>query len=380
MFTKCIKQQNAVYFKTWVVKLEGLSKENMHFLIDTLKTIPGTYHVVPSKKYDEIGEWKLLVDRTKSPFIHRQLHENWEKILSNIPQNFLDANPATWPPPRIASKKIRDYQDDSASNDSYGSLLTSGTNESASNYEYENLQDLPVEYQYPSYATVAAPAKSVTATAFSSPTTSELTEWQREKSELEALIKQQAALIEKFQSDQAKMLREIQDAQAKQIAQLKADQAQQIELLQADIQSKVSRSKDLEDNLAQAIELAYNRNAREDEMLKKFDLLMRQFPIPTDTSDPHTPERNDQMIVYGKPHTTPPRTNTTKESPPPKKANNNSSPQRTNTMYQIFRPSSHRALRSSQQKKNTGQLLTQPMEEDEESQPTPMAAMGQPQE
>jgi hypothetical protein len=383
LFTKCIKQQNEVYYKTWVVKLEGISKEVMHFMVGEIQSMAGVYQVVPTKKIQQSGEWKILVEQAKSPFIHRQLEEKWQNIMSNVPQNFLENSPASWSLPRISSQKIRDYQDD-ASNDSYGSLLTNGTNDtndSVMTYGDDILHELPEEYKYPSYAAVAAPPTSTaTTTTTSSPTVSDLSEWQKEKSELEALVKRQESMLAQFQAEQTSMIREMQHAHTLLINQLKTDQATQIDKLQADIEVKVSRSKDLEDQLAQAIDLAYKRHSREDEMLDKFEKLMKHFPV-TDAMNPtETPAYATELALYEKPHTTPPRTNTSKESPPPKKANTNSSPQRN--IYNIFKPPSGRVLRSSHKHMpSPTRLLTQPMDEDDDSdRPMPMAALGKKQE
>ena len=77
-------------------------------------------------------------------------------------------------------------------------------------------------------------------------------EWQKEKADLEAMIQRQAAMLEKLQIEQSKMIREMQTAHAQLIHQLKIDQINQIDKIQADIDAKVSTSKDLQDQLAQA--------------------------------------------------------------------------------------------------------------------------------
>ena len=388
LFTNCIKQQNEVYYKTWIIKVEGISNEIMHFIQGEISKLNGVFHVVPSNRYKERGEWKILVDQDRSSFIHRQLQTQWSQIISDVPGNFLKHTPASWSTPRISSKKIRSYQDDSSANDSYGSLLTSGTSESLMTYGDESLNELPAEYQYQSYADAAAPPpKAVTATSTSSHTTSELTEWQKEKNELETQLKTQAKLFAQFQAEQEKMIKSIQETQAFQIEQLKAEQALQIEKLQAEIQGKVSRSQDLEENLAQAIELAYTRNNREDEMLRKiemreaemfqkFEAMMNQFTPDSDSGKPTAMDITNQLVSYGKQHTTPPRANTSKDSPPPKKANTNASPQRN--IYSMFRPPTGKVARPAQKNsKSPPRLLTQPMEsEDEQTMPAPVANLG----
>lgn len=394
LFTTCIKQQNEVYYKTWVVKVEGISREVMHFIMDDLQLISGIYHVVPTKNIDESGEWKILVDQAKSPYIHRQLQEKWQQILSNVPSNFLEMSPSAWSTPRISSKKIREYQDDSSSDDSYGSLLTSGTNDSLMTNSDDNLHELPEPYKYPSYAAVVAPRASTdTATTLSSPTASDLSEWKKEKADLEALIKNQADLLAKFQADQVLILREIQAAQAKLITQLHTEQAHQFDTIQADIQTKVSRSKDLEDQLAQALEVAYIRTTREEEVLQKIETIMQRLAIreavlqqaPSHPNNPNsrygashqvTPYHNHPVSVSALDHTTPPRTNTSRESPPSKKANTNPSPQRDT--YDIFKPPTSRTVRPPEKpRQSPPRLLTQPMEDDDDhNMPMPMVNLG----
>ena len=184
------------------------------------------------------------------------------------------------------------------------------------------------------------------------------------------------------------MIRELQAAQTKQIEQLKAEQSSQIEQLQADIQSKVSRSRDLEDQLAQAIELAFTRNTREDEMLHKleqreaemfikFETMMSKITPPsTGKQDMEMADTFDQIVEYEKPHKTPPRSNTSKESPPPKKANTNSSPRRH--IYSVFRnPSEKPPKTTTSTNKTNHRLLTQPMDSDEDNNPpAPVANLG----
>ena len=75
----------------------------------------------------------------------------------------------------------------------------------------DTLNDLPPEYKFPTYAKVAAhPTSTDTATTFSSPTTSDASEWQKEKMAMETLLSKQAQLLEKLQSDQAAMIRDLQ--------------------------------------------------------------------------------------------------------------------------------------------------------------------------
>lgn len=343
IFLKCIRQQNEVYHKTWVIKMEGVTQQVMQYMEPEITKIMGVWHIVPSKRCEEIGEWKILTDQAKCSYIHRQLTEKWAQILSIIPAEILDESPDHFSLPMISSRRAREYQDSDSDADSYGSLLTTGTDVSAMTAEDTTYNELPNEYSYPSYA-AAASASNTSAgdTQISSPTASTYFEWQKEKQELETLIRNQAL---------------------------------QIEQIQADLEAKMSRSQDLEEKLAQAIELAHNRDVRHEEMLEKFEMLMKAqltgiFPQNAITSqgntNPSTPERQNQTV----------------DTPPPKKANTNASPNRT--IYALFRqqPGRHsrqsNSTRTSAQKRSSQLTITQPMEMDETiHQPSPGEDAGQ---
>ena len=157
-------------------------------------------------------------------------------------------------------------------------------------------------------------------------------------------------------------------------------QAAQIKQIQAELQSKVSRSQDLEDQLAQAIDLAHTRDARYEEILQKFEMLMnRNGGYGTAISQGH-PYNGYPTFPHDKdnPQYTPPRIQPTTESPPPKKANTNNSPQRH--LYTLFRQPNTKTTRNQPQRQggtsSTPTTLTQPMEVEESPQPPPAAKSG----
>jgi hypothetical protein len=341
VFKHCIRQQNEVYHKTWIIKLEGITPNIMDYIKPDITKIMGVFHIVPSRRVNDIGEWKILADQTKCAFIHRQLTDTWKSVLAKVPQQVLDEAPSCFAVPAISSKRAREYQDSDSDNDSYGSLLTTGTEMSVMTTDDSSLNDLPEEYKIPSYASAANnSSKSGQETQVSSPTNStgwhkDIT-WQKEKQELEAQIKQQAAQIDK---------------------------------IQADLQAKESRSKDLEDQLAKALDLAHSRDERHQEMLDKFAILMKIHTTGTNMQL----DTDDDKFAASQP-TTPDRMHVLEEPPPPKKANTNSSPHRH--IYSLFRPPpSKQALRNPTTsrnlvpKKQAALLLTQPMETDEDTRP-----------
>ena len=96
--------------------------------------------MVPSKRIEEKGEWKILTDHTKCNYVHRQLTETWDDLMSTAPDQLLQETPIHFPAPMISSKRARDYQDDDSA-DSYGSLLTTGTEVSVITNEEETLNN-----------------------------------------------------------------------------------------------------------------------------------------------------------------------------------------------------------------------------------------------
>jgi len=257
IFLQCIRQQNEIYHKTWIIKIEGITKEAMHLLEGEILRINGILHVVPSKKVQTTGEWKLLVEQTKCSYIHRTLIKVWADLLSVVPSEIWDQAPPNFPTPAVSSRKVRDYQDENSDIDSYGSLLTVGTVQSNNTEEETStLDDLPATYQYPTtYASVVASVEcngSTESTQFSSPNTSSYLDWQKEKTELETKLHEQALCFEQELENRFQKYTTL------------------IEQLQSEIQEKVTRSKDLEDKLAQALDLAYDRDARHKEMMQKW--------------------------------------------------------------------------------------------------------------
>ena len=298
-FLKCIRRQNEVYYRTWIIKLEGITHDTMDYIEKDITNIMGVWHIVPSKRVIEKGEWKILTDQSKCAYIHRQLSAQWPQIIAKIPKETLDEAPATFSSPMISSKKARDYQDNESDDDSYGSLLTTGTDVSAMTAEDSTLDELPTEYQYPTYASAAAAgsSNSVEDTQMSSPTNSMYSSWIKEKQELEAQIKLQA---------------------------------QEIEKMKATMEEKISRSQDLEEQLALAIDLAHSRDERHEEMLQKFEMLMnKQMAGGYNQGIYGGYSTQDSMLPA-----TPERSVTNLDSPPPKKANTNASPHR---IYSLFR-------------------------------------------
>ena len=299
VYLQCIRQQNDVYYKTWIIKVEGISEDALEYIKEDILETKGVQHIVATKRTPDSGERKILVDRTKCAYIHRQLVAIWPKLISKIPQNILDDAPSTYTTPMISSKRVREYQDTDSDADSYGSLLTTATEITNNVPEESELDELPTTYRYPTYADSVIATFSVTgSTQMSSPSASTNNEWQKEKQELEARLQNQA--------DQ--LLR----------------QNAQIEKIQADLDAKISRSQDLEDQLAQAIELAHSRDERHEEMMEKFELLMRR------QEQQEFNEESMTMSLATQGHSQ-------SESPPSKKANTNASP---NRVYALFRQTS----------------------------------------
>ena len=361
VFLTCIRQQNEIYFKTWIIKIEGIPNEAMQHIGSDIMNIRGVLHVVPTKRLKAIGEWKILTDRAKCNSVHKQLAEKWPHLMHNIPSHLLQEAPEDYPSPTISSKRARDYQDDDSTEDSYGSLLTTGTEISTLTNDDMSLNNLPIDFQQGSYAEVASGTSiTIDETQISSPSASAYAEWVNEKQTLVSQINQQAYMIE--------------------------NQAQQLERIQADLQSKISRSQDLEDQLAQALESAQVRELKFDEMMEKFEILMKhqiKGNVPTtqmqyEDAMQELPSTPNQLTLNEGTSTD---TTHSEPSPPTKKLNNNSSPHRS--LYGLFRQPSGKQQhkQSSNTRHRINRQLYPPdatqMETDEDSQtPAPGAKSG----
>lgn len=346
VFTKCIRQQNDVYHRTWVIKLDGITPEIMEHLKQDILKHTGVSQVVPTKHITEKGEWKILVDQNKCAYVHKQLSAQWQTLLRQIPAAALDKAPTTFTVPQISSQKVRDYQDDNSDTDSYGSLLTSGTDVS-NKYDEEHLNEPPPQYTYPSYASAAAAStRSHDSPTMTSPTLSTLTDWQKEKQELERMIRQQA---------------------------------DEIKQIQADLAARILRSHDLEEQLAQAIELAHSRDARHEEMLQRFETLMSTYGTnpPGPPNGPPPPPSSQQMEVPASRHQiTPPTRPMTTQSPPSKRSNQSTTPSRP--VYPVFRkPDGYPQATQASQLKRPPPPTTQTMDTlEDNTEPNPGVRAG----
>jgi hypothetical protein len=352
IFTRCIRQQNQVYHKTWVIKLEGLTEQAMDYIRSDIIQFQGVYQIAPTKRLSGKGEWKILVDHSKCSFVHKQITNIWRTLIDQIPDSIMTTMPVSFASPRVSSQKVRDYQDDSSDNDSYGSILTTGTENSTHNEEDEGYNEPPPQYSYPSYASAAAASTtSQGSTTVSSPTASAASELQKEKRDLEEQIRQQATRIQR---------------------------------IEADLEEKIIQGQDMAERLAQAIELAHTRDERHEELLQKFEQLMSRLNdsppmITTHLPPPPPPYQKPEGTTQALYQATLPSRPMTDTSPPPKKSNTNTTP--TKTMYPVFRQleglgtASHATTKT----KRSQASLTKPTTTPEDcNEPTPGVQAGRP--
>ena len=215
------------------------------------------------------------------------------------------------------------------------------------------MTDPPFESKFPSYASAAANStRSGTETQYSSPTASTNTDWQREKQTLEDQIKMQAE-------------------------QLKT-QAARIQQIEADLAAKIACNHDVQQQLAQAVELSHSRDVRHVELMQKFEELLN-FHTSTPSPNIQTPVEDSNMVDS---QPTTPERELPFPPPPSKKPNTNSSPHRN--LYNIFRQPTTKQLGSRQAAKGktpskpvTSERTAHPMETDEDArQPSPGAKSG----
>lgn len=160
------------------------------------------------------------------------------------------------------------------------------------------MDELPKAYQPPTYAEmVTVSNESTGSTLRSSPTTdvSANDVWQKEKRELESQLQSQAQRLQQ---------------QIEHISR----QEDRLNSIQVALEEKITRSYDLEEQLARALDLAQSRDARHDEMMDKFDQLLQQQTFLMHPAGPNNAQ--------------PPSRPMTVDSPPPKKVNTSASPGR----------------------------------------------------
>jgi len=175
-------------------------------------------------------------------------------------------------------------------------------------------------------------------------------DWQKEKMELESQLQKQALRFEQELDNRFKNYTAL------------------IEQLQSEIQEKVIRSRDLEEKLAQALDLAYDRDAWHEEMMQKFEMLLQM-------------QQSDSSAIstITKTPSTPIRINPSPSSPPSKRKNTNATPHRN--MYTIFQnhPGSSKSTSQGQNQNNlkhppSAQSIESTMDVDEDQSMQPPEA------
>jgi len=123
-----LNRQRKIIMTQYVIKIDSITTEMAPFISTAieLETING---MVPSQKID-LGEWRLLVDKSNFPSAMKWLFQNWNTIVDSIPTELLDTSPFP-SEPKITSRLGNNGNDPYSSQasadgtiDSYGTILT----------------------------------------------------------------------------------------------------------------------------------------------------------------------------------------------------------------------------------------------------------------
>jgi hypothetical protein len=236
MFQGALNRQRKVIMTQYVIKIDSITPEMAPYVSTAieLETING---MVPSQKTD-LGEWRLLVDKSNFPSAMKWLFQNWNTIVESIPTELLDTSPFS-SEPKITSRFGINGNDPYSSEasadgtiDSYGTILTAMFEADADDRSietYETNSGKPPIMRAPvSFAKVVASGASNT--SVSSAVTTPTIEVEI-RTELEQLRKENDAIKQRALEDTVRARREHEQ----QIAELRNENKNQVESLREDL-------------------------------------------------------------------------------------------------------------------------------------------------
>ena len=83
-FRQSIQAQNKYLANTWVVKIEGFTHQALDECKAALISGPGAQEIIPTKKTNTHGEWKILVEKDNLTFYYDWLRENLDDIIDTF--------------------------------------------------------------------------------------------------------------------------------------------------------------------------------------------------------------------------------------------------------------------------------------------------------
>ena len=236
MFLGALNRQRKVIMTQYVIKIDSVTPEMAPFLSNAidLETIHG---MVPSLKKD-MGEWRLLVDKSNFDTAMKWLFQNWNTIVESIPQTLLDTSPFP-SEPKIASRLGRKSHDPYSSEasedgtlDSYGTILSAMFEADADDTSFatvETDEQKQSNIRAPvSFAKVVAGGASTTSVA--SAVTTPIIEVEF-RAELEQLRKENEAIKRNAMEEALRARREHEQ----QISELRSENQNQVEGLREDL-------------------------------------------------------------------------------------------------------------------------------------------------
>ena len=287
-FRQAIQAQNKYLANTWVVKIEGFTHQALDECKVALISGPGAQEIIPTKKTNTHGEWKILVEKDNLSFYYDWLRENLEDIINTFARHI--PIPDNLPPYKINSRQPMHYQD--ASEDgSYGtmfsttmSLNTTGSNKAYNHYEQEPAKQTGIDDSTPtniSYATAASTG------------TTNLSDITSEKG-TDGIKRSQSSSKE---TETAKKLQTIEETITAKLQDLDIRHQEVWEKIQSDNERLKQENSTLQEQLSMLTTLVQKLVERQDDGEEKRPL-KRQNKNPTPTKESRRPH---DMIGQGRP-------------------------------------------------------------------------------
>lgn len=333
-FTKLVQENNQLISDSYVLKLEGIDRNNIHEITSKITSLSGVRFLIPTPETDTKGEWRVLIKSSKFYGVDGYIRQHWDEWCVDI------TSPLEFPPPAVTSRPTKSHKvQDDVSDDSYGTLLsTTSTLTGGSDHDTsDQFSSFPLDNPTPSYAEmltnnirIASPTSTITGSAAASKPPAIHTnhhgyglpnDWQSENQRLRQEMKAQSDILQHIQ-------------------QTKIELEQQFQFLTENIQSKECRTKELEDRIAQLLTIVSDRDqqmAERDMQIElrnqQFDMIMEKLNIQMETNSVSETPPSSQLAL---PHSTPTRANkrqniqnTPIRSPPKTKHHDNHPPDRS---------------------------------------------------
>ena len=306
-FLSMIKENNQMLSDSYVMKFHGIPATGIQEIKRQILDISGVRHVVPTSKTKSHGEWRILIKSSKFPSVNGQIRRQWDDWCKMIPTQSQANLPDSFPAPTITSKNVKYISDqDDNSAESYGTLLsTASTLTMETMDDNNNFDTCPLDTNLPSYAQVLtgnqhapSPESTITQSVHQQPVPTS-TDYNTEYGQVGYNLKWEE---ENHQLQQR--LRE-QETKLQELGQAKLELDQRLEKIFEEVHNKECRTTELENTIANLLNVVSDRDRQMEERDQQFELRNRQFDAlmarltieyPKNPSEMMVPEQTNKIV------------------------------------------------------------------------------------